>query len=431
VAVGGGRFHDATREEAAPYSNAGWALDVLSMGGDLDEDRDDNSIPDGVVAQTIDPLDPTRVGFWAMAGSSQAAAVASSQAASLLSQGLAPALVRDALVLGTHLPKNHCELCTDSGAGIPDSAGLQAALPGAAAVPDVFVNTVGAVQRVSGKARAVAKVEVVGPLGLPLPGVAVYGGFAGSVPGQQSQTTNAQGVATFTSPTSSVDPATQPAFFLFNVDAVGMTLPDGSVLPVVPGGFYRLSEGNAARMMSVLEGPNAAGGLLFRIAPGDSQACSAVGCSSIVTSYLARSLGSGFSSSTVNVIFNQAWLQATGGAGFSSSTVNALLPGTFWFPWGSSSSAPYDVVTLDGSGFSSSTVNVLRWDGSMWGSGFSSSTVNVLAYDSRLWGTGFSSSTVNLHSWGATITAASADAGAAEMAGATDLAGAPVEISLP
>ncbi len=46
---------DSKRSE---FSNEGAALDILGSGGRMDKDKNDDGIPDGLIAQTITPGDP-------------------------------------------------------------------------------------------------------------------------------------------------------------------------------------------------------------------------------------------------------------------------------------------------------------------------------------------------------------------------------------
>lgn len=76
------------------YANANSGVDLCAPAGRLDVDVDGNGVVDGVVAEAIDPRDPTKVGVWMMAGTSQAAAVASGIAIETLRRGTAHASVR-------------------------------------------------------------------------------------------------------------------------------------------------------------------------------------------------------------------------------------------------------------------------------------------------------------------------------------------------
>jgi len=422
IAVSAARYEKDDENKISVYSNKGWALDLSSAGGDLNKDKTGDGVPDGLIGQTINPDDPTDVGYWVMAGTSQAAAVVSAQASWLLAEGTHPAEVRTALLVGSGAPKDTAEFTDESGFGFGSSAHFLAMLdgPGIPAIPEAFVNIVVGLEDEGAKTRGVAWVEAVDGTGQPLVGLTMYGRFAGADDTVVSQSTDSDGRARFETSAFPLDSDLDPILLLFSIEAVEVDL-TGQLnadyqyaagverrfdkYPVVPGGFYRLSEGNASLVGGALD-ENPEGGVVFAIDAADGGAvCDWFDCGKLDLTYNARSLGGGFSSSTVNVTFNRTYLEAIGGAGFSSSTVNVNYGSPLWFPWGSSDAGEFELVDLDGSGFSSSTVNVMRWDPSLFGSGFSSSTVNVLAYDCKLFGSGFSSSTVNVlslssMSWG-------------------------------
>ena len=72
------------------YSNRSTALDILAPGGDLSVDNNEDGYPDGMLAESIYPQDPSQTGLWFMAGSSQATAVISGVAAVVLASGGQP-----------------------------------------------------------------------------------------------------------------------------------------------------------------------------------------------------------------------------------------------------------------------------------------------------------------------------------------------------
>lgn len=68
----------------ASYSNANPRVDLTAPGGALDADRNGDGVLDGIPAETIHLQDPTRIGTWMYAGTSQAAALVTGIAARLL-----------------------------------------------------------------------------------------------------------------------------------------------------------------------------------------------------------------------------------------------------------------------------------------------------------------------------------------------------------
>ena len=88
------------RHRLASYTNHSTQLDVLAPGGDLTVDRDADGYVDGLLAESIQRGNPSRVSFWLMAGTSQAAALVSGLAVHLLDDGLSPQQVYSTLRSG-------------------------------------------------------------------------------------------------------------------------------------------------------------------------------------------------------------------------------------------------------------------------------------------------------------------------------------------
>lgn len=120
---------DGSEVKHADYSNEGWAIDVALPGGDLTETKLDHDLGDGLLAQTITPGAPTELGYWMMAGSSQATALASAQAAWALSAGVPPQRVRDALVAGAAKMDGQSDVDRESGRGLSVADGFADYLP--------------------------------------------------------------------------------------------------------------------------------------------------------------------------------------------------------------------------------------------------------------------------------------------------------------
>lgn len=79
-----------------PYSNYGAALDVMAPGG-VEADVDGNGYPDAILSTAVTHQDPTDVGYWFSAGTSQAAPHVSALAALILSNSSGQALPLSAL----------------------------------------------------------------------------------------------------------------------------------------------------------------------------------------------------------------------------------------------------------------------------------------------------------------------------------------------
>lgn len=83
IAVGAVRY-DGTR---APYSSAGFWVDVVAPGGDLAEDQNDDGFADGILQQTFTE-EPNDFAYWFFQGTSMAAPHVAGLAALLASKGL-------------------------------------------------------------------------------------------------------------------------------------------------------------------------------------------------------------------------------------------------------------------------------------------------------------------------------------------------------
>ena len=91
VAVTSSTITDHGRHiEAAPYGNQSPQVDLTAPGGAVGQDRDGDGFDDGILAETINPNDPSSTGYWFYAGTSQAAAVVSGAIVRMMGTGLDP-----------------------------------------------------------------------------------------------------------------------------------------------------------------------------------------------------------------------------------------------------------------------------------------------------------------------------------------------------
>jgi hypothetical protein len=102
--------HDFAR---ASYSNYGHKIDVMAPGGDISADLNKDGFADGILGETIDPANPSDLGYWLMAGTSQSAAIVTGAVAHLLARGADPSDVpfilqananADGLLADRHIP---------------------------------------------------------------------------------------------------------------------------------------------------------------------------------------------------------------------------------------------------------------------------------------------------------------------------------------
>ena len=116
ISVGATGYGKGSKAEdwIADYSNRSTTLDLLAPGGDLSVDANKDGYPDGILAESIYPQDPSQTGLWFMAGTSQATALVSGSVALALANG---AESQDVFFLlqGAHKVKGKIEEAEGSG----------------------------------------------------------------------------------------------------------------------------------------------------------------------------------------------------------------------------------------------------------------------------------------------------------------------------
>ncbi|MEL6348018.1 MAG: S8 family serine peptidase, partial [Myxococcota bacterium] len=90
-------------EQPAAYTNHGPRLDLSAPGGDMMTDANADGYPDGLLAETIMPGAPDTVGYYFAAGSSQAAALVSAAAIHLRAEGISAAQTTAVLQSGSRI----------------------------------------------------------------------------------------------------------------------------------------------------------------------------------------------------------------------------------------------------------------------------------------------------------------------------------------
>jgi hypothetical protein len=146
------------------YTNCSSKLDTLAPGGDLAVDRNGDGYIDGILAETIDPLDPARVGLWFYQGSSQSAALISGLAVRLMASGVEP---RD---VAPTLQQSSGGFAVQDACRGPGHAHLAGALAAPRAHRELYV---GILPYLEGAHRPRARVTVIDDLGEPVEGATV------------------------------------------------------------------------------------------------------------------------------------------------------------------------------------------------------------------------------------------------------------------
>jgi hypothetical protein len=358
----------------APYSNLGTAMGVLAPGGDLGRDLTGDGFPDGILAEAPAPGDPSRTGFYFMAGTSQAAAVASGVAARLLAEGVSPGELQAAMHRGGVRGGDTSLALQGLGGGYLHLGKARWALDQPQLLdPVLYATGVGFVRRVSAtRVRPAVGVRISARSGEPVAGVtAVVRIFDGTTASTLSCLTDAAGACVALGPERAAK-------------AGGQTLPLSFVylVPRVVG-----AGGDSTRPISIFYGSDALEGITraadanaalpegYRLAlrwAEDSSTGLGSMQASVLLPYLGTGLstspigfgplsplgglagfgGAGLSTSPIGVVLNQAALQGfLGGAGLSTSPIGRAGV--------QSVSLSTTQLNLDGTGLSTSPIGLL------------------------------------------------------------------------
>ncbi len=237
VIAAGGTRPGATRDAplAAYYSNRSTRVDIVSPGGVVG-----NGGLDGIIAETIDPADPTAIGLWQIAGTSQAAAITSGAVLYVLKTGIPVDQVRGALQAGAYGLQNEIDFYSEGlGAGwLRIDKAVEKACNGAsgALVSGRFDASMmlWMTQEPDGSVVPRARVTVVDPLGQPVGGVKPQVSIWGSTGGSGGCVTDAAGTCDLAGPAAiPEDPAAPGLAWGFSLDAVvdrGVGVRPGNVL---------------------------------------------------------------------------------------------------------------------------------------------------------------------------------------------------------
>jgi hypothetical protein len=354
---------------AAPYSNHSHRVDLLAPGGLLTEDGNGDGLADGIVAETFDPASPDQIGPWMMAGSSQAAAVASGAVAWLLGAGASPDDTLSAL-RQTAVPAAGKPYSNGSGAG---TIHLGAALDwladgGTAPDHDVHVSVLPFLNRQGGNLLPTALVLAVDSDGSVLGRATVMGRVHDGTTSQGLETTTGRKDGIGWLEAGTVADTGSPQAWAFEVDLVV----HGDHVHR-PGGMIRATE-SLEVLTAALDSLPAADGASLAVHWDEGSAVDVIGPTAASTSI--TNMGSGLSSSPLGVVLNapavQQWSTVTtldvdlDGSGLSSSPLGLM---------------PLRQMVFDGSGLSSSPLGLdtsLRLL-SFEGSGLSSSPLGLTA----------------------------------------------------
>lgn len=377
----------------APYTNLGTAMGVLAPGGDLGRDLTGDGYPDGILAEAPAPGDPSRMGYYFMAGTSQATAVATGVAARLLAEGVSPAEMHAAMHRGGVRGGDTSLALQGLGGGYLHLGKARWALDQPLLLdPVLFATGVGFVRRVSGtRMRPAVGVRVNSRTGAPVAGVtAVVRLFDGSARSTATCVTDAAGqcVALGAERASKSGGVNVPLSFVYSVprvigaggdstrpismfyasDALEAITRAADASAALPDSYrlaLRWAEDNSAGL-----GNMQAGVLLPYLGTGLSTSPLGFGPLPPMGG-LAGFGGAGLSTSPLGLVMNQAALtNFLNGAGLSTSPLGRAGVQTV-----SLSSTP---LNLDGTGLSTSPLGVLSAERLQLSSGSGSNTYLVI-----------------------------------------------------
>lgn len=216
IAVGGFQLGPKRRQQPAPYSSFGGALDLLAPGGNLSQDNNKDKIPDGIVSQTFAPQDPTHFAPWLMSGTSVSSAYTAGAVALLLGKGIPASSVPSILLRSAQKTRRNRRFQSKTGWGYLQ---VEKALRAKAKHRKVacYLNVMPVVVAASpGKKQGIVKLEVLNAKKRPLHQAKVWGRWLGEPSKSVEGKTLRSGTVTFTSP----EAPTQASIFGFVVNRV-------------------------------------------------------------------------------------------------------------------------------------------------------------------------------------------------------------------
>ncbi len=400
IAVGSvGEDSDFKNLRLAPYGNLGGLVDLVAPGGITGEDRDGDGFDDGILAETIAPGDPTQLGYWFYAGTSQAAALVTGSVLRLLAQGVPAA---DCVRLLQYTANDDLEghpFEDGWGAGYVDLVAadeVNSQASGRARVAsrgDAHISVMPWVEwRDSGKKkRAQARFTLVDDAGMPLSDMTVMGRVTGSQTLNFDCKTDNDGqcevrlseVETRTASGQATDPGLAWAFTVEAIVRDGMSAHPGGLLMATPG-----LDALVAALDADPDTAQASLAIRWERRKDDEMG-------ELAESYTVLSGGTGISTSPMGVVFTPGVLSGLaqtqdlnvsfGGSGISTSPMG-IVPGQL-------------IRFVDGSGISTSPMGFqLPPLIALSGTGISTSPMGFhpLALTQRLEGTGISTSPMGL-----------------------------------
>ncbi len=352
IAVGASCLANAVEAaDPAPYGNRSPAVSIMAPGGCLDRDADGDGRPDGILAETFSPGDPTDLGYWYMAGTSQATALVSGAVAKELEAGADPGVAVRHLQKSAQAIFGADPFADAYGAGGLDVAAAVSeaqAYTGPATLAAYHVAMLPWIEHDpddDDDIRPAARFTVIDEQGAPVAGVVVLGGFRGSTDRWFACTTDANGACDAHG--DHVPEDGSPAAWAVSVAGI---LDAGVVHPAYPAFF--LTDGLDATIDWMLSDPDLANTILAIWWPeGDAS-----GLADMAEGYAVTNGGAGLATSPFGVVFNPEAI------GDSATVTEVTVDGS------GLATSPFGItlVTFDGSGLATSPfgITLTAFDGS-------------------------------------------------------------------
>lgn len=287
-------------DDLASYSNYGAGLDLVAPGGSLQYDANVDGWPDGVLAQSIRPGNPSQTSYYFFSGTSQAAALASGVATWLMAAGATTTQARDAM-LETAQDLGAAGYDTQYGQGLVnlDAAVSYFASQVPPVTPGIFTNIVPVMYKSGGLEWAVAKVRVTRGNGAAVANAKVLGRWSGDGVSNVSAVTDSQGWVTLASPTATDDADGS----LFSVE-ISTVVDPATGRRVKPKEFYYMSQGFAALMAGTLDNEATDQSLIvLDIDPTDSTLAAQFDATKLTRSFSVKALGPSLGTPGVGITF--------------------------------------------------------------------------------------------------------------------------------
>ena len=342
------------------YTNVGTGVVITAPGGNLDQDVNGDGLPDGLLAESISPDDPSTTGLWLMSGSSQAAALVSGAALSAYAEGYGRQEAWGAVLVSTGGHADNSGLESGVGTGRLKIRQAHGKVTSHAA-STAFEHTVSflpyLVDNGDGTVTPTALVHVVDQDGA-YDGAEVYVSFNGASDAIDScEAVDASGCVVSGEAVSATDSdgSEDELWWTVSIDGVAT---EGAVFPAFSALYSSDALNAAIESIEADEGAHVPLGWYWESGTDDD-------LGELAESAVILDVGAGFASSPMGLLMNQRTVDTW----FTVEEVSIDLDGS---GFASSPMGRSNVRYMRGSGFASSPMGKSR-AATMRGSGFASS----------------------------------------------------------